>query len=85
MDEKNESIFDQFYPKGNVTKEEVRIAILRKLEELGLWPHVKETDLWRANKTTTIIIALALGIPYPIPEQYQAVENLFGVPDLPQT
>lgn len=74
MEPQFEERFDQLYKRGDPSAEDLLHALLHRLEDLGVWPLVKETNFWMLNKVSLVVLALALEIPYPLP----SCEHLHG-------
>lgn len=67
MEEGKQKKFDQFYKRGDPSLNDLLHALLHRLEDLGIWPLVKETNFWRLNKASMAVLAMALDVPYPLP------------------
>ena len=66
--------FDQLYKRGDPSASDLLHAVLHRFEDLGTWPVVKETNFWRLNKVSLVVLAMALDIPCPLP----SCEHLHG-------
>lgn len=67
MREEHEERFENFYKQGDPSAGDLLHALLHRLEDLGVWPAMKETNFRRLNKVSLAVLALALDIPYPLP------------------
>jgi len=74
MDPQKQEKFDQLYKRGDPSVNDLLHAVLHRLEDLEVYPQVKETNFWRLNKVALVVLAMALEIPYPLP----SCEHLHG-------